>query len=342
MIVHVHGDSQVATAWANCRASETMPYVLAKMLTAAGYPFTERNSGLGGSSSSGYGVGGLQRLFLYEPKPDVAVFAHGYNDVPNGLTAADTTLALRKHILSAKFEVMGTARKFGDESIYTGTDLSAGVWVATEASLPANCKPGARVGVSADGSSDGGRMAPGQTVSADATGILDSRLHPTITGAGAGAPTVWEARHPIAGVYGWGRVGKSNTQPWGVRRIAVEGMGYLNIIGGNTPADATGTIAAGGYAGYEIARAGQLGAVTAEALTVGGAPGVIFVNQFEFMRQRILTGLDPDDSAGYTTGRNWHRNSGNQHYNAYGHQLRAQNMLAEIIENWTDDGEWIA
>jgi hypothetical protein len=172
--------------------------------------------------------------------------------------------------------------------------------VNAETDLPANGLPGQRYVVMVDGSTTGG-------VAADATQT------PTISGAGGAVQSVWEYRNGRAGASGWGRIALAATPADRCRRIVLVSTQYRNWPGGDTPTVPGAT--------YATIRGAQAAAATAE--------GASYFDLYEFLRARIVAGLDPDYSvSGFDAATSWHPAASNQHLNQYGNELVAQGLAA--------------
>jgi lysophospholipase L1-like esterase len=102
----------------------------------------------------------------------------------------------------------------------------------------------------------------------------------------------------------------------GVAKILVVSAQYQNFSSG-------GDTLATPYAAYVPVRQAQQAAASAE--------NVVFVDLYNFLRNRIVNGLDTQGSF------SWHYADGNQHFNAYGEDLVAQCILASIqAQGWDD------
>jgi hypothetical protein len=93
-----------------------------------------------------------------------------------------------------------------------------------------------------------------------------------------------------------------------VQRIVVLSTNYLNY---STGGDTTSVP----YSANVNIRSANSAAVTAQNVNISSVPSVVYVNLYEFQRQRILAGKDT--AGGYS----WHVADSNQHHNAYGHEL---------------------
>lgn len=230
-------------------------------------------------------------MMLYYDIPYIAAVAIGINDPNASIDANGTTLNNRAIILALKHGAKGD-----------GENLA--ISVASQSNLPVMAEPGSRYVVLSDTSTTGGAAArQGQAA--------------TIAGSASG-PTVWECRYPLAGELGWGRVANSSTAPTATKKILILGAPYTNwTTGGDTPSTPN--------AARKVIRDAQKAAVTAESTNTSDGPSVVFVDVYEFMRQRIIAGTDPDFSvAAYDQSKSWHASQNNQHVNAYGHALTAQ------------------
>lgn len=310
------GDSQTdpaATGVGNL-PSQTWPSVLARTLRDRGASIKARNFGHAGFTST-QNLANVAGMFLYDT-PDLAIIYTAVNDPGNSITQATTQANIQAKIRALKHGVTGPG------------NCTGAVTVATEASLPANGRPGQRYLVLADGSSTGG-------VTADAAMVTAGKQVATITGAGGGVMNVWENRNPLAGVRGWGRVATAATTPTVVKRIVVVSANYLNFSsGGDTPST--------DYATYATVRTAQAAAVTAENVNIGGVASVVFADLHAFQKARIVAGTDPNFSAdtaivahtAYTQALSWHAADSNQHHNHYGQWLVVQAILAVIPTAW--------
>lgn len=292
------GDSQTdAQAGWGVEGWNVWPARLAEQLTLRSTDtYQARNLGLSGDTS---------RLLLDRfgqtmkfGVPDIGVVAIGVNDPGASITAATTQNNIRSAIMALKHRARGN-----------GIDMS--VSVAGQASLPAVAEHGSRYVVESDTSTVGGTAAWGSGMAA------------TVGGTATG-PTVWEFRYPIAGEAGWGRIAKSTTPPTAVDQVIVLGAPYLNwTTGGDTPSTPDATRLA--------TRTAQAAAATAENVTVGGVPTVVFADLYALMRDRIVAGTDPDFSTtSYDAARSWHTVQNNQHLNTYGHMLAVTSLAATI------------
>ena len=208
-------------------------------------------------------------------------------------------------------------------------------WVAGQASLPANAPPLTRMLVMDDTSATGGMAA-----------IAGTGQHAAIPGNFSGAlaaqQTVWERRTPQAGAAGWGRVAVTGTTPFAgcCARILVVSANYLNFAasaGDNVDtttgslypfAEGGGADNAGGsptyYSSYRAVRAQQAAAVAAENAADAAC---LYVDLFAFQSALIAAGET-------TQGSNaWHWANGNQHHNAYGHDVVARACLSAMAAN---------
>lgn len=268
---------------------QTWNYLLEQDLRAADPEWIVRAFGVGGENTDQI----LARLGVAWrwDIPEMAVLYVGANDpgsVPS-IGAAATQLNV---------EAMIEALQHGA----TGDGQFYGVHVDTVADLPANGSRGERWVVLSDTSTTGGVPATSAEQAA------------TISGSVTG-PTVWEYRYPRAGAAGWGRVAVRTTAPTVVKQIVVIGEGYLNYTtGGDTLTTA--------YALYAPVRAAEAAAVTAQAVTVGGKPTVVFLDYYTFLKNRIVAGTDPNFAVTtYDQNLSWHAADQNQHNSPYGHQL---------------------
>lgn len=257
-------------------------------------------------------VGGIVTNFV-----DIAYIYGGVNDPGASITSATTTLNLRAMILMLKHGAKGDER-------------SPIISVATQASLPYSGAIGRRYVVLSDTSTTGGVAASHTYEAATITGTVASS-----------GPSVWEYRNPLAGELGWGRIAVSSTAPTVVKKIIVVSTNYLNwTTGGDTPAG--GTPSGAPYSSYPAVRIAQQAAVTAEAVTIGGVPTVVYADLFNFQKSRILAGTDPNFSAdttivpmvAYDQTKSWHVFQNNQHHEAYGHSLVAQCVRNAIPSAW--------
>jgi hypothetical protein len=298
------GDSQTDfSAGYGVRASRTWSQLLANTLSVSGIPSKCRAYGISGDTSTG----ALNRADVFQMYeiPDLALIHIGVNDPGSSISQATTQANIQAIIKSLKFGVVGS-----------GAGLGAGVSVAGQTNLPANGAPGQRYVVLSDTSTTGG-------VAANASGQAA-----TITGSSAGQ-TVWEYRYPLSGEYGWGRVATIASAPSHCKKIVVVSPNYLNFTtGGDTLTTP--------YAPYVNVRNAQQAAVTAENVVVGGKPTVIYSDVYNFLRSRIVSGVDLDFSAvAYDQNRSWTYTQNNQHKSAYGHALDAQKISTDILATWS-------
>lgn len=107
----------------------------------------------------------------------------------------------------------------------------------------------------------------------------------------------------------------TSLQGSGVSRILIVSAHYLNFsTGGDTLATS--------YASYVPVRAAQQAAANAHA-------GVIFVDLYNYFRNRIVNGQDVQGSF------SWHVADSNQHFNSYGAGLVASCILTSIqAQGW--------
>lgn len=264
---------------------------------ALGDEWIVRTFGVGGDTTAQL-LARLGAAFRYDTPAMAAVYI-GVNDPAASIVQATTQLNIEASIMALKHGARGNG-------------LDYAVSVADVASLPATGEPGQRYVVLADASTTGGQTA-----------VVNAGQAATITGAATG-PTVWEYRYPRAGEYGWGRVAVRATAPTVVKQIVVVSTNYLNYTtGGDTLTTP--------YSAYASIRTAQQAAVTAQAVTVGGKPAVVYADLYAAQKARIQSGADPDfSSVAYDAAQSWHATQNNQHHNAYGHQLVEQTVRAAI------------
>lgn len=175
---------------------------------------------------------------------------------------------------------------------------------ATPSALPSGLRAGIRYVVQTDASSTGGAAAAGGQTA-------------RIAGAGANDITVWECRNGLAGEYGWGRIAITGTPADRCSRIIVCGRNYLNYNGGggDTPSTPEAT--------NLVIRQAQAAAALAE--------GVPFCDLYNYLRARIVAGIDPDFSVvAFDQTRSWHYANANQHWSLYGWHLHAEAVLETV------------
>jgi hypothetical protein len=302
------GDSQTDyTASYGVRASDTWTTVLAKLLGTT--TWQGRGFGISGDTST-QNLARADVLFQFDA-PTIAVIAIGVNDPGASIATATTQANIQTLIMAAKHKVVGR-----------GAGLGGGITAATASVLPAGGRLGERYVVLSDTSTTGGAAGYHSSHAATITGSVTAD-------ANGQKLAVWENRYPLAGEAGWGRVAKTGAAPTlGASKIIVVPPPYRNwTTGGDTPSTPDATNA--------TLRGALSAAVTAEAVTVGGLPTVIYSDLYAFLKARIVGGTDPDfSSVSYDQTRSWHYVNSNQHYSAYGHALQAQKIYADIVTNW--------
>jgi lysophospholipase L1-like esterase len=272
------------------------PNVLSQKLNALGCTTVSQNSGRSGITSTtlltmmGWAVRGGGTC-------DLATVWIGANDPGNSIATATTLLNIQCVVRALKYGCFNKVTQ-------------AAQIVASQTNLPAG--PGVHVGdryvVQVDTDSTGGVAAS------------DASQLPTITGAGNSDITVWEYRGGLAGIYGWGRVAKTSTSTLATapfcQKILIVSMHYQNFT-------SNGDTLSTPWATYATIRTGaQIPAATAE--------GVPYVDLYNFMRNRIVNGVDYDQTGGLNLARDWHVADQNQHLNQYGNEIVAECVLQAI------------
>jgi hypothetical protein len=276
------------------------------------------------------------------PKPDVAlVFGFPNDPASDGLTIDGATWVYSQASTQLYTQALALAIKHG---AYGDTITSGSSFAATQATLPATGRRGERRVVLSDTSTTGG------------TAALDPSQTATITGTvTASGPAVWEFRRRRSGEPGWGRIAVSATAPTVCRRVVLIGTNYKNFA-----ADGAGSLAANSAGRrdttatpepwYAQVRAAMQAAATAENVLVGGKASVVYADLYGYQRTMIVggtfpasgtptisdtlpAGFVPDFSGGatYDATKDWHHQSGNQHHNAFGHEIVARCALMSIV-----------
>jgi hypothetical protein len=299
------------------RPEQCWPYVLCQMLNEQGYSVRARNFGRGGDTTGGC-LSRADVIWKYDVPAITCVYV-AVND-PGTYTTLQTQTQTQAIIKAAKFQATGASQQDHEGNwVYDGNGLT----VAGQASLPAAGVPGQRWVVLADTSSTGG---------AAKDPAFPASQHTTITGAGGSNQTVWEFRNASPGEKGWGRVAVDNlfgsgspgaTVPWFITRIPVLSTNYINshVAINDTPSTP--------WPQNATLRGATLAAANAEAVTnVDGSASVVYIDLYNFQRDRIVAGTDPDfSSVAYDQTQSWHIADNNQHHNAYGHVLVAKAVL---------------
>lgn len=260
---------------------------------------------------------------------------------------------LQALIKALKYGAYGVSN-FPDPPIIGGATISnafRSCRVAVPAGLPAGARRGDRVVVMRDANANGGQ---------DVSSTGDA---PRINTDLSGSPeqTVWECDNPRPGVLGWRRVARASTLPFdglsgrpsgGCSRIVVISTHYRNYSSTNPARDTTSApttydTGLGGTVGLNSdINAKAAAAVTAEDFTLNGRRGVVLVDLYNFMRQRVLDGKDPDFSGGTTYDQSVAGTvaDGNTHFDDYGQWRIYQakfdttyGIPAATLSKWIDE-----
>ncbi|AMS02858.1 hypothetical protein BJD57_gp26 [Gordonia phage Vivi2] len=309
MTISVLGDSQTDYAGYGVRPCDTWSARLGRNLRSAGMVGPVRGFGIQGDQTLA-GLNRVDAMHMYDIA-DVALLPLGVNDwvaSPSILTSAQTTQYIQATVMALRHGATGPG---------VGTGFGA-PHVATVDALPGSGRPGQRYVVLADASTTGGvaKTEAGQTATIAGSVAAD---------VNGNRVTVWEFRQNQAGERGWGRVAVRTTPATHTKRFAVIAPPYRNFTtGGDTPSTPV--------AGNATLRTAQQAAVTAQNQAVDGAPTVIYIDAYTAMRQRIVSGADPDFSAvAYDQSRSWTYIQNNQHLSTYGHDVFEQVVRAALV-----------
>lgn len=298
--VAISGDSQTDVfAGLGVDAWQVWGAQLARSARRRGFSYRSRIYGKSGDTTTQM-LARVGQLLRFDT-PDIGIIYGGVNDPGSSIATATTRLNIRAMLLALKHGAAGDGE-------------NPQVHVADQTALPDRGLPGQRYVVLADGSTTGGQAA------------YEPFHATTITGSNSGAPSVWEYRHPRAGEFGWGRVAVSSTAPTAVKKVMVISTNYLNFTtGGDTLSTP--------FASYATVRTAQAGAVSDEQVSNTDDP--VYVDLYNFQRNRIVAGTDPDfSSVAYDQAQSWHYIQNNQHHSFYGHSLVAQAALAAMPNGW--------
>lgn len=291
----VMGDSLSETLQYGVMMCRHWPNVLADLLNELGCDVKARNFAKSGNDTSNLSglVGGITYYGMQVRFNEMLRFGTPDMGVILG-GGNDPGRSITTAQTQANLQAMVKWLKFGCSGAVTG-----------QANLPSGSPYGERRVVMVDTATSGGEDLPD-----GADGLA------TIDGDGASAQTVWECVNGASGAAGWRRVATAETAATHVSRIIVGSMHYQNLPGTDT-VDVP-------YATYELVREAQAAAAVAE--------GVVYGDIYNFMRDRIVAGLDADGSS------SWHEAGGSQHLNEKGQNILAQAMLKTITEQdgWVD------